>query len=84
MLQRLRSIVSRRSPAFNGRRLSLGALRIAPWIVFGPITGVMSEAAIAAFRKRRPLLGWLVVLANVAILAGMPLLTAALLARQAG
>lgn len=82
MLQRLRSLVSRRSPRCS--HLSLGALRLAPWIIFGPITGVMSEAAIAAFRKQRPVLGGLYVLANVGILAAMPLLTAYLMAGPQG
>lgn len=82
MLQHLRSIATRRLSALRGRALPLGALRLAPWIIFGPITGVMSEAAIAAFRKRRPVLGGLYVLANVGILASMPLLTAMLVARQ--
>jgi len=82
MLQQLKSIVAHR-PAISARSLSLGALRLAPWVVFGPITGVMSEAAIAAFRKRRPVLGAFYVLANIAILLAMPTLTAALLAYSA-
>jgi hypothetical protein len=80
MLQHLRSIATRR-PRLSGRSLSIGALRIAPWIIFGPITGVMSEAAIAAFKKQRPVLGGLYVLANVSILASMPVATAMLMAR---
>lgn len=82
MLQQLRSIASRRPPGLRGRRLALNALRLAPWVVLGPITGVMSEAAIAAFRKRRPILGVLYVVLNVSILASMPLLTAAILAHS--
>lgn len=83
MLQQLKSIIGRR-PTLSVRSLSLGALRLAPWVVFGPITGVMSEAAIAAFRQRRPVLGGLYVLANVSILVAMPALTAAILAYSAG
>jgi hypothetical protein len=81
MLQQLSSLASRRLSGLRGRRLALNALRLAPWVVLGPITGFMSEAAVAAFKKRRPFLGLLYVLLNVGILAGMPLLTAALLAR---
>lgn len=67
----------------NGRSQSLAlplplwrALRIAPWLVFGPITGFMSERAIACFRNREPALGALYVLANVSILIALPTLTA--------
>ena len=83
MLQKLKSIAARRSE-LSVRSVSLCALRLAPWVVFGPITGVMSEAAVAAFRNRRPVLGGLCVLANVGILVAMPMLTAAILACSAG
>jgi hypothetical protein len=82
MLQQLKSIAARRSE-LSVRSFWLAALRLAPWVVFGPITGVMSEAAIAAFRNRRPVLGGLCVLANVGILVGMPVLTAAILTYSA-
>jgi hypothetical protein len=82
MLNKLTSFVARR-PATSVRSLSLCALRLAPWIVFGPITGVMSEAAVAAFRNRRPVLGGMYVLLNVSILVAMPTLTAAILAYSA-
>lgn len=80
MLQQLRSFASRRPHGLRGRRHALNALRLAPWVVMGPITGVMSEAAIAAFRKRRPVLGVMYVVLNIGILAAMPALTAAILA----
>jgi hypothetical protein len=83
MFQSLMSVAARR-PALSVRSLSLAALRLAPWIVFGPITGVMSEAAVAAFKNRRPVVGSLCVLLNVSILVAMPLLTAALLAHSGG
>ena len=83
MLRNLRSMIARR-PAVSVRSLSFSALRLAPWLVFGPITGVMSEAAIAAFRRRRPVLGGLWVLANIGILLAIPTLTAAILAYSAG
>jgi hypothetical protein len=79
MLHKLKSIVANR-PAPSVRSVSLGALRLAPWVVLGPITGVLSEAAIAAFRNRRPVLGGLCVLLNIAILVAIPTLTAAILA----
>jgi hypothetical protein len=81
MPQLLRSIAERSAEA-GPRGLSLGALRLAPWIVFGPITGLMSEAAIAAFRRGRPALGGLYIALNIGILAGMPLLTAALVSHR--
>ena len=65
----------------DGRKLSVAALRAAPWVVFGPITGVMSEAAFRCFRAGRPILGSAWVLLNVAILLGIPTLTAFLAAR---
>jgi hypothetical protein len=83
MLRNLKSSIARR-PAMSVRSLSFGALRLAPWLVFGPITGVLSEAAIAAFRGRRPVLGGFWVLANIGILLAIPTLTAALLAYSAG
>jgi hypothetical protein len=79
MLHKLKSIVVHR-PAASVRSVSLVALRVAPWVVFGPITGVMSEAAIAAFKNRRPVLGGLCVLCNIGILVAIPTLTAAILA----
>jgi hypothetical protein len=82
MLQKLKSIVARR-PTTSVRSLSFCALRLAPWIVFGPITGVMSEAAVAAFKRRQPVLGSVYVLLNISILVAMPTLTAAILAYSA-
>jgi hypothetical protein len=82
MLGKLKSIIARR-PAPSVRSFWFGLLRLAPWIVFGPITGVMSEAAVAAFKSRRPVLGGVYVLLNVGILIAMPTLTAAILAYSA-
>jgi hypothetical protein len=79
MLHKLKSLAADR-PALSVRSVSLGALRLAPWVVLGPITGVMSEAAIAAFRNRRPVLGACCVLLNIAVLVAIPALTAAILA----
>jgi len=57
------------------------ALRVAPWLVFGPITGFFSERALACFRRREPVLGGLYILLNVAILLAIPLLTVTLTSR---
>jgi hypothetical protein len=51
-------------------------LRVAPWVVFGPITGFMGERAYQCFRKHRPVLGGLYILANILILVSIPALTA--------
>ena len=59
------------------QRLML-ALRVAPWLVFGPITGFMCERALASFRRREPVLGTLYVVLNVAILLAIPAVTAKL------
>jgi len=72
----------RRPAAPSLRGLSIGALRVAPWVVFGPITGVMSEAAIAAYKKGRPVVAGLYVAANVGILVSMPILTALIATRS--
>jgi hypothetical protein len=66
------------------RTLSFGALRVAPWVVFGPITGVMSEAAIAAYRKGHRVRAGLYVAANIGILVSMPVLTAMIIANTQG
>jgi hypothetical protein len=73
-----------RVSAVPAQSIWLGVLRLVPWLVFGPITGVMSEAAVAAFRRGRPVLGGFWVLLNVAVLIGIPMLTAAILAHSAG
>lgn len=79
-MQNLKSIARRPLSALRSRNLAKDALRLAPWLVFGPITGVMSEAAIAAYKNQRPVLAGFYVVANLGILAGMPLATAALMA----
>lgn len=57
------------------------ALRIAPWVAFGPITGVMSERAIHWYRKGDKVLAGLYVLANITVLVSIPALTALLATR---
>jgi hypothetical protein len=82
MLNKLKSVLAREQRG-SARAFSLTALRLAPWIVFGPITGVMSEAALSAFRRGRPALGCLCILLNVSILVSVPALTTAILAYSA-
>ena len=57
------------------------ALRIAPWVAFGPITGVMSERAIHCYREGDRVLAGLYVVANITVLIGIPALTVLLAAR---
>jgi hypothetical protein len=54
------------------------ALRVAPWFVFGPITGVLSERALRCYRNGDRVLAVLYVILNVSILIAIPSLTAAL------
>jgi hypothetical protein len=51
----------------------------APWVVFGPITGVMSGVAIRCFRAGQPVRGVLWLLANLGVLLSIPALTVAVL-----
>ena len=60
------------------RRVGVTALRIAPWVVFGPITGLMSERAIRCYRSGDRVLAFLYVVANISVLIAIPALTAAL------
>jgi hypothetical protein len=76
MPELFKSIASHRPRRLDLRKLSFGALRIAPWVVFGPITGCMSEAAVAAYKRGRPLLAGFYVLANIGVLVALPVLTA--------
>ena len=56
-------------------------LRIAPWVVFGPITGFMSERALRCWRRDEFFLAGLYVVLNISILIAIPTLTAILAAR---
>ena len=84
MLSGLRLKLTKRPSIPSLRTLSFGALRVAPWVVFGPITGLMSEAAIAAYRKGRIMRAGFYVAANIGILVSMPLLTALIVANGQG
>jgi hypothetical protein len=55
---------------------------IAPWIVFGPITGLLSGLALRRLRNNQP--GWaaMYLVANLLILASIPLVTALIAARS--
>ena len=74
MQGRTRWLTAERRPKV--RAAILTGLRLSPWLVFGPITGVMSEAAVFHFRRGRRVLGALCVVLNVGVLLGIPLLTA--------
>ena len=57
------------------------ALRIAPWVVFGPITGLLSERAVHSYRRGEKVLACLYVVLNVTTLIAIPTVTAVLAAR---
>lgn len=58
------------------------ALRVAPWVVFGPITGFFTNRAASAFLKGRPRTAVLMMVLNVVIVASIPALTVAVVAMQ--
>jgi hypothetical protein len=51
--------------------------QISSWIVFGPITGIMSGLALRCLRNRQPVLAVICLILNVAFVAAIPLATAA-------
>ena len=61
--------------------IAMRILRLAPWVVFGPITGFFSEHAARALSRRAPWLALSYVLLNVAVLLAIPAVTAILAAR---
>ncbi|MDP3855084.1 hypothetical protein [Phenylobacterium sp.] len=69
------------NPADMGKRAGIILLRLSPWVVFGPITGVLSEMALRAYRKQKPIVAGLYVVLNIGILVAIPTLTAFLAAR---
>lgn len=62
-------------------RVCIMALRVAPWLVFGPITGLMSERAIRCYQNGDRVLAGLYVVANLTVLIAIPALTAWLITR---
>lgn len=52
------------------------ALRVAPWVVFGPITGFFSEWALRTLRRGQPGRAALLVCTNILVVASIPALTA--------
>ena len=56
-------------------RVCTMALRVAPWLVFGPITGLMSERAIRCYQNGDRVLAGLYVVANLTVLLAIPALT---------
>lgn len=67
-----------RRPRPDVGRSCVMALRVAPWLVFGPITGALSERALRCYRNGDRVLAGLYVILNVSILIAIPSLTAAL------
>jgi hypothetical protein len=59
------------------------ALRVAPWVVFGPITGFFTNRAASAFLSGRRGTAVLMMILNVVIVASIPALTVAVVALQA-
>jgi hypothetical protein len=50
-------------------------MRLAPWLIFGPITGLMSEWALRSFRRGQRVRAGAIVVLNILVLASIPLLT---------
>jgi len=67
-----------RPPKVDVGKSCVLALRVAPWLVFGPITGVLSERALRCYHDGDRVLAVLYVILNVSILVAIPSLTAAL------
>lgn len=66
-------------PAAVARKMAFLTLRASPWLVFGPITGLMTERAIRCHKNGDRLLAVLYVVANICVLAAIPALTVAVL-----
>jgi len=60
------------------RKSCVLVLRVSPWLLFGPITGMLSERALRCYRSGDPVLAALYIILNVSILVAIPSLTAAL------
>jgi hypothetical protein len=52
------------------------ALKVAPWIILGPISGLMTNRAIRCYQNGDRVLAGLYVAANVTVLIAIPALTA--------
>ena len=61
---------------FEWKRAAMTLLRIAPWVAFGPVTGILSERAIRCHARGEYVLACLYVVLNVAFLVSLPVLTA--------
>lgn len=60
----------------NGlRNGGMSVLRVAPWVVFGPITGLFSEWALHALRRGQPRRAAAIVVLNMMVVGSIPLLT---------
>lgn len=69
---------------FSWKSGAILALRVAPWVVFGPITGFFTNRAVSAFLKGRPSMAVLMIILNIVIVASIPALTVAVTALGAG
>jgi hypothetical protein len=58
------------------KQVSARILRIAPWVIFGPITGFLTNRAFRCLERGEPGLAWLYLALNVSILIALPTLTA--------
>ena len=76
-----RPSISRDGLSRHTRRTCVAALRVAPWVVFGPITGFMCERAFRSYRDGHVILAGLYVTLNILTLIAIPTLTAYLAAR---
>jgi hypothetical protein len=63
------------------KRWALRALRVSPWVTFGPITGILTERAIRCHARGDRVLAGMYVVLNVVILLSLPLVTASLASR---
>lgn len=66
---------------FDWKHWGLRALRVAPWVAFGPITGFLTERALRCNARGERVLAALYVVLNISILLALPTLTAAIAAR---
>jgi len=64
---------------YSWKSAAILALRVAPWVVFGPITGFFTNKAATAFLQGRPGMALLMVILNIVIVASIPAVTVALM-----
>jgi hypothetical protein len=79
--RKFQALVPRTPEGVDWKRASFRVLRVAPWIAFGPITGVLTERAIACNARGERVLAGMYVILNISILIALPTVTAGLAAR---